>query len=119
MYTSSVDLAALDQVEIFSVLQQISFTSYGNTIFSNLTLLIDNMEIQRGIPSIKAADFALTTYINHLYLTREQANELVALLEEKYVVHSMRNVRFLLGRIEDEIYAVAAETKEMIDVDCE
>ena len=36
MYTSDLDLEALDQVELFSVLHQISFTSYGNTVFSNI-----------------------------------------------------------------------------------
>lgn len=115
LYTSNVDLEMLDQVELFSVLQQISFTSYGNTIFSNLTLLVDNMEIQRGIPSRKAADFALTTYIDHLYLTKEQAEELIALLEDKYVVHSTKNIRALLDHIEDKLLAVADEPEVIIN----
>lgn len=115
LYTSNVDLATLDQVELFSVLQQISFTSYGNTIFSNITLLIDNMEIQRGIPSKAAADFALSTYINHLYLTQEQSQELLALLEEKYKVRSSRSIDTILDRVEDMIQSISVETKKLID----
>lgn len=115
LYTSNVDLKALDDVEIFSVLQQISFTSYGNTIFSNLTLLIDNMEIQRGVTSKQAADFALTTYIDHLYLTTDQADELIGLLEEKYSVHSSRDYQIVLDRVKDQLLASAEATEQMID----
>ena len=114
LYSSNVELEALDKVEIFSVLQQISFTSYGNSIFSNLTLLIDNLELQRGIPSIMAADFALTTYLEHLYLTDEQADELIGLLHDKYNVSST-NIQPLLNRIEDNLLATAIQTKSIID----
>ena len=115
LYASNIDLKALDQVEVFSVLQQISFTSYGNTIFSNITLLIDNMEMQRGIPSKLAADFALTTYINHLYLTNEQVKELTDLLTEKYKVSASRNMPSLLNRIYDELFAIADNELPIVD----
>ena len=116
LYSSNVDFEAINEVEIFSVLQQISFTSYGNTIFSNLTLLIDNMDIQKGLSSKKAADFALTTYINHLYLTAEQAAELISVLEEKYKVSSARNTNVILDRVKDELLATAESTKQIMAV---
>lgn len=115
LYTSNVDLNALNNVEIFSVLQQISFTSFGNTIFSNLTLLIDNMEMQRGPASKAAADFTLTTYIDHLYLTNDQAQELISLLDEKYKVKSSRGIDILLTRVKDELNATAIETQKLIE----
>ena len=73
MYTSDLDLEALDQVELFSVLHQISFTSYGNTVFSNISLLIDNLALQKSVIGKKAADFALVTYVDHLIFDDDQA----------------------------------------------
>ena len=115
LYTSNQPPESIENVDVFSVLQQISFTSYGNTIFSNLTMLIDNMEMQKGLPSKKAADFMLMTYIGHLYLTSEQAEELISLMEDKYKVRSSRNIEILLNRVEDELLATADNTKAIID----
>ena len=117
LYSSNVDLEALNNVEIFSVLQQISFTSYGNTIFSNITLLIDNLEIQRGQTSKIAASFALTTYIDYLYLTEDQAEELISLLHEKYSVTSSRNIESIIDRVTDELLSVVDSTEQIIDME--
>lgn len=103
LYTSDLDLEALDRIELFSVLHQISFTSYGNTIFSNISLLIDNMAMQKGVISKKVADFALVTYVEHLYLEEAQATELISLLDERYKVSSQRNIDIVLNRIKDGI----------------
>lgn len=105
MYTSDLDLEALDKVEIFSFLHQISFTSYGNTVFSNISLLIDNMAIQKGQISRKTADFALITYIDHLSIDKQQTDELVDLLEEKYKVSSQKNMELIIERIKNGLYA--------------
>ncbi len=80
-----------------------------------MTMLIDNMEMQRGLPSKKAADFMLMTYIDHLYLTSEQAEELISLMDDKYKVRSSRNIEVLLNRVEDELLATADNTKAIID----
>ena len=105
MYTSDLDLDALDKVEIFSFLHQISFTSYGNTVFSNISLLIDNMAIQKGHISKKVADFALITYVDHLGIEKEQAEELMELLEDKYRVKSQKGVELILERIKHGLTA--------------
>lgn len=105
MYTSDLELEALDKVEIFSFLHQISFTSYGNTVFSNISLLIDNMAIQKGHISKKVADFALITYIDHLSIDKQHADELVELLEDKYRVKSQKGIELILERIKNGLYA--------------
>lgn len=105
MYTSDLDLEALDKVELFSVLHQISFTSYGNTVFSNISLLIDNMAMQKGVISKKVADFALVTYIEHLSIDENQSKELMDLLDEKYKVKSQKGIELILDRIKDGLEA--------------
>lgn len=105
MYTSDLDLEALDKVELFSVLHQISFTSYGNTVFSNISLLIDNMAMQKSVIGKKVADFALITYVDHLLLHTDQAKELVELLDEKYKVKSQKGIDLILNRIKDNLTA--------------
>lgn len=114
LYTSDLDLEALDKVELFSVLHQISFTSYGNTVFSNISLLIDNMAMQKGIIGKKAADFALVTYTSHLLLEEDQAQELLALLDERYKVRSQKGIDLILERIYDNISSHYSETKQEI-----
>lgn len=115
MYTSDLDLEALDTVELFSVLHQISFTSYGNTVFSNISLLIDNIAIQHGVIGRKTADFALVTYVDHLLIDEEQAYELIALLREKYSVSSQKNIGVILDRIEDGLMA-KIEVEEKVEL---
>lgn len=110
LYTSDLDLEALDKVELFSVLHQISFTSYGNTVFSNISLLIDNLAVQKGVIGKKVADFALVTYTEHLYFSQTEAQELVSLLEERYKVSSQKNIDLILQRIKDCIDAKLSQT---------
>lgn len=112
MYTSDLDLEALDQVELFSVLHQISFTSYGNTVFSNISLLINNLALQKSVIGKKAADFALVTYVDHLIVDDDQAKELIELLDEKYKVKSQRGLDLILDRVKDGLQA-----KMRIEVD--
>lgn len=110
MYTSDLDLAALDQVELFSVLHQISFTSYGNTVFSNISLLIDNLAMQKSLIGKKVADFALITYVDHLLITSEQTHELIELLDEKYKVKSQQNIEVILERIYDNLLSTEEDS---------
>ena len=112
MYTSDLDLAALDQVELFSVLHQISFTSYGNTVFSNISLLIDNLAMQKSLIGKKVADFALITYVDHLLITTEQAHELIELLDEKYKVKSQKNIEVILERIYDNLLGIDEDSEQ-------
>jgi len=114
MYTSDLDLAALDRVELFSVLHQISFTSYGNTVFSNISLLIDNLAMQKSLIGKKVADFALITYVDHLLITSEQAHELIELLDEKYKVKSQQNIEVILERIYDNLLGVEEDGSQEI-----
>lgn len=113
LYTSDLDLEALDKIELFSVLHQISFTSYGNTIFSNISLLIDNLAMQKGVIGKKVADFALVTYVEHLYLEYDQAQELISLLEERYKVRSQKNIDVILQRITDCVQAKLGQMKDV------
>lgn len=114
MYTSDLDLAALEQVELFSVLHQISFTSYGNTVFSNISLLIDNLAMQKSLIGKKVADFALITYVDHLLITSEQTHELIELLDEKYKVKSQQNIEVILERIYDNLLGVEEDGSQEI-----
>ena len=98
LYTSNLNLD-FDKIEVFSMLQQISFTSYGRDTFSSVSLLIDSMVLQSDAISRQAADFALITFVQSLQLTDEQKKELVELLNEKYMVTSIRGIDDILYRV--------------------
>lgn len=98
LYTSNLNLD-FDSIEVFSMLQQISFTSYGRDTFSSISLLIDSMVSQSDAISRQAADFALITFAQSLQLTDEQKKELVELLNEKYMVTSIRGIDDILYRV--------------------
>lgn len=98
LYTSNLDLD-FDSIEVFSMLQQISFTSYGRDTFSSISLLIDSLTTQHDAISRQAADFALVTYAQSLQLTEEQKAELTELLEEKYKVTSIKAIDDILYRV--------------------
>lgn len=98
LYTSNLDLD-FDKIEVFSVLQQISFTSYGRDTFSSISLLIDSLTTQNDSISKQAADFALVTYVGSLNLTDNQKKELVSLLDEKFMVSSIKGINEILYRI--------------------
>lgn len=70
LYTSNLNLD-FDKIEVFSMLQQISFTLYGRDTFSSVSLLIDSMVSQSDAISRQAADFALITFVQSLQLTDE------------------------------------------------
>lgn len=102
LYTSDLDLD-FDQIEVFSILQQISFTSYGRDTFSSISILIDSLCVQKDMVSRSLADFALVTFVQNLKLTQEQQQELLELLEEKFHVTSIRGIDLILARIQENM----------------
>ena len=102
LYTSDLDLD-FDKIEVFSMLQQISFTSYGNDTFSSISLLIDSLCIQSDYNSKTVADFALVTFVQNLQLTEFQKKDLMNLLEQKFLVSSIKGITLILNRIRDSL----------------
>lgn len=90
-----------ENIRLFSELQQISFTSYGNDKFSTFSLLIDSFLMQNDPPSRAAADFALTTYSKNLILSIDEKEELVTQLENKYNLSTSRILSCLIQKIKD------------------
>jgi hypothetical protein len=111
LYTSDLDLD-FDSVSVFSVLQQISFTSYGRDTFSSVSLLIDSVATQKDAISRPAADMALVTFVQNLKLTKEQQEELMGLLETKYAVTSIRGIDLILTRIRENLCLVWNEQQQ-------
>lgn len=106
LYTSDLDLD-FSRIEIFTMLQQISYTSYGNDTFSSISLLIDSLVVQNDAISRSTADFALCTFVQNLLLTDEQRDDLMQLLEEKFRVTSIRHVDSILERVRDNLYRLS------------
>lgn len=102
LYTSDLELD-YDKIEVFSVLQQLSFTSYGRDTFSSISILIDSLCVQHDYISKQAADFALVTFVQSLKLTEEQQEELKALLDTKYMVSDIKRIDIILQRIKDNL----------------
>lgn len=102
LYTSDLDLD-FDKIEVFSMLQQISFTSYGKDTFSSISLLIDSICIQKDYVSRAVADCALVTFVQNLKLTSEQQEELKFLLDEKYRVTSIKKIDLILDRVKQNL----------------
>lgn len=102
LYTSDLELD-YDKIEVFSMLQQISFTPYGNDTFSSISLLIDSFCIQPDSISRQVADFALVTFTQNLKLTIEQQNELKYLLRQKYMVSDIKKIDIILQRVEENL----------------
>ena len=103
LYTSDLNLD-FSQIEIFSVLQQISYTSYGTDTFSSISLLIDSLVVQKDPISRKVADFALCTFSQSLQLTTEQRDDLLDLLKQKFTVSSIKQIDSIIARVEDNLY---------------
>lgn len=99
LYTSDLDID-FNQIDVFTMLQQISFTSYGKDTFSTISLLVDSLVKQKDSISKSVADFALLTFSQNLVLTKEQADELCSLLEERYRVTSIKGIDSILRRVE-------------------
>lgn len=102
LYTSDLELD-YDKIEVFTMLQQISFTSYGNDTFSSISILIDSLNIQSDYVSKQTADFALITFVQNLKLTAEQQEELKGLLSQKYLVSDIKKIDLILNRIEENL----------------
>lgn len=102
LYTSDLDID-FDKVEVFSMLQQISFTSYGNDTFSSISLLIDSLCVQKDYVSKSTADFALVTFVQNLKITSEQQSELKTLLEQKFKVTSIKGIDLILERVKSNL----------------
>lgn len=98
LYTSDMDLD-YEKIQVFSMLQQISFTSYGRDTFSSISLLIDNWCVQNDFISRSVADSALVIFAQNLKLTAEQQEDLKKLLNEKYKVTSIRGIDLILERV--------------------
>ena len=84
-------------------MQQLSFTSFGNDIFSNISLLIDSILIQKDAIGRQVSDAALVIYCNSLELLEADKKELLLTLKERFKVNSSRVVPRLLERIESNI----------------
>lgn len=100
LYTSDLDL---NSIELFSSLQQLSFTSYGNDIFSNLSLLIDSLVVQKDTVSKQIADAALCIYCSSIDLLEADKKELLETLSQRFSVNSIRIMPEILHRIETNL----------------
>lgn len=98
LYASDLNLD-FSQIDIFTMLQQVSFTSYGKDSFSSLSLLIDSLFEQKDPFSIKAADFAISTYTLNLLLTEEEKADLIHLISEKYKIINRKGMEALAPRL--------------------
>lgn len=119
LYTSNLNLD-FDSIEVFSILQQISFTSYGKDTFSSISLLIDSLCVQTDFNSKSLADMALVVYVSNLKLTDEQSKELLDLLKEKFKVTSIKEIDLILERVEANLalnYRNERNLSESIDDD--
>lgn len=105
LYASNLDLD-YDSVDIFSFLQQISFTSYGRDTFSNISLLIDSICIQKSYIGKAESDLALITYVRNIKLTKSQKDELVNLLKQKFVVTRIKGIDLILKRVETNLIPI-------------
>ena len=110
LYTSTLDIDALDNVKIFSSLQQVHYTSKGNTVFSNISLLIDNMTASLNPLHTQSAGFALMTYINSLIMTADQKTDLIDLIHEKYSASSQKGIEDVTNILIDIINDLNTET---------
>jgi hypothetical protein len=102
LYTSDLNID-FNQIDVFTMLQQISFTSYGNDVFSSISLLVDSLCAQHDQFSKAVADSALITFVQSLKLTKEQADELKLLLDKKYTVTSIKGIDLILYRVKENL----------------
>lgn len=100
LYTADLDF---EQISQFSSVQQLSFTSYGRDMLSNISLLIDSLLIQTRPIARQVADAALCIYCGSKKLTDADKTELLEVLSIRYQVNSSRILPELLNRIEQNI----------------
>lgn len=97
LYTSDLDI---NGIELFSSLQQLSFTSFGNDVFSNISLLIDSLIVRTDAVSRQIADAALCIYCGTVSLVDSDRKELLETLKIRFKVNSVRIMPQILERIE-------------------
>ncbi|MCR4788451.1 MAG: helix-turn-helix domain-containing protein [Lachnospiraceae bacterium] len=100
LYTSDLDIS---YIELFSSLQQLSFSSYGNDVFSNISLLIDSILVQKNDVGKQVADAALCIYCNNTKLTDKRRAELLETLKLRFAVNSIRILPQILERVESTL----------------
>ncbi len=100
LYTADLDFG---EINAFSSLQQLSFTSFGNDVFSNISLLVDSMIIQRDAMSRQVADAALVIYCDSIEMTDADKEELISTLKARYQVNSECALPDIIERIEVSI----------------
>ena len=61
--------------------------------------MLDALVIQEDSISKQAADFALTTFAQNLTLTNEQRDNLICLLEEKYMFSGINAINIILNHM--------------------
>ncbi|SFT59228.1 Transcriptional regulator, contains XRE-family HTH domain [Lachnospiraceae bacterium XBD2001] len=97
LYTADLDFSGVEQ---FSSLQRLSYTARGNDCFSNISLLVDSILVQRDAHSRQVADAVLCIYCNSLELLESDKRELLETLQERFSVNSVRVMPELLERVE-------------------
>ena len=100
LYTADLDFSGVEQ---FSSLQRLSYTARGNDCFSNISLLVDSILVQRDAHSRQVADAVLCIYCNSLKLLESDKRELLETLQERFSVNSVRVMPELLERVERNI----------------
>lgn len=97
LYTSDLDFS---QIHLFSSLQQLSFTSYGKDVLSNISLLIDSIIIQKDYLSKQISCSMLSIYCSSLNLLENNKKEILEILKERYAVNSAKIVNQILEDIQ-------------------
>ena len=97
LYSSDLDFG---EVTPFSSIQQLSFSAYGHDVFSNISLLVDSILIQRDALGKQTSDAALMIYCNSLELLESDKRQLLLTLKERFSVQSSRMLPNILERIE-------------------
>ncbi len=97
LYTADLEF---DDIELFSSLQQLSFTSYGNDVFSNISLLIDSILIQKDYVSQQVADSALCIYCGTINMLDSDKKELIDVLRQRFSVNFVRALPEIIARVE-------------------
>lgn len=96
LYTSDLDIS---QIDMFTSLKQLSFTSYGNDVFSNISLLIDSLIIQNDPIGRQIADAALCIYCSSIEINENDKKELIDTLKIRFSVNSVRVMPQILERV--------------------
>ncbi|SDB40242.1 Helix-turn-helix [Pseudobutyrivibrio sp. YE44] len=102
IYTTDLDFSEVDR---FSSMYELSFTSFGQDCLSNISLLIDSSLIQQTTLGRQIADAAIVIYCNSLGITEADKKELLDTLKARFAVNSSRAIPLILQRIEMNLIA--------------